>query len=254
MSKMPMPKFLLTMNHLLASAPNEILAIYFTLLVKSSDGRENVLVLTDVFSKFTVAIPTRNQTATTTGKAIMYGLFMKYGVPEKLHSDQGRNLESDLISELCKIYQIRKTRITPYHPQGHGQCECFNRTMHDLLRSLIPKQKTHWPDHLPEVVFMYSSTIHSSTGFTPFYLMLRRYLKLPIDLIIDLDNKQKKSDEEISKHEYISSHLQKMRLAYEKAGERLRAEAEKRSCGRNDTPGRQVLESTTVLLRNRVVG
>ena len=179
---------------------------------------------------------------------------MKYGVPEKLHSDQGRNLESDLISELCKIYQIRKTRITPYHPQGHGQCECFNRTMHDLLRSLIPKQKRHWPDHLPEVVFMYSSTIHSSTGFTPFYLRLQRYPKLPIDLIIDLDNKQKKSDEEISKHEYISSHLQKMRLAYEKAGERLRAEAEKRSYGRNDTHGHQVLESTTVLLRNRVVG
>lgn len=101
---------------------------------------------------------------------------------------------------------------------------------------------------------MNNYTIHSSTGFIPFYLMLGRHSKLPIDLIIDLDNKQKKSDEEISKHEYISSHLQKMRLAYEKAGERLRTEAEKRSCGRNDTPGHQVLESTTVLLRNRVVG
>jgi hypothetical protein len=62
---------------LLASAPNEILATYFTLLEKSSDGRENVLVLTDVFSKCTVAIPTRNHTTTTTGKAIMYGWFMK---------------------------------------------------------------------------------------------------------------------------------------------------------------------------------
>ena len=226
MSKMPMPKVRLAMNHLLASAPNEILAIDFTLLEKSSDGRENVLVLTDVFSKFTVAIPTRNQTTTTTAKAIVYGWFMKYGVPEKLHSDQGRNFESDLISELCKIYQIRKTRTTPYHPQGNGQCERFNRTMHDLLRSLTPKQKRHWPDHLPEVVFMYNSTIHSSTGFTPFYLMLGRHPKLPIDLIMDLDSKQNKSDEEISRHEYISSHLQKMRLAYEKAGERLRAEAE----------------------------
>jgi transposase InsO family protein len=150
---MPMPKFRLAMNHLLASAPNEILATYFTLLEKSSDGRENVLVLTDVFSKCTVAIPTRNHTTTTTGKAIMYGWFMKYGVPEKLHSDQGRNLESDLISELCKMYRIGKTRTTPYHPQGHGQCQRFNRPMHDLLRFLTPKQKRHWPDDLPEVVF-----------------------------------------------------------------------------------------------------
>ena len=223
MSKMPMPKFRLAMNHLLASAPNEILAIYFTLLEKSSDGRENVLVVTDVFSKCTVAIPTRNQTTTTTGKAIMYGWFMK---PE-LHHITLKDMDNVNVSiDPCMIY-----------------CVFSHQNKRDI--GLIIFQK---------LCSMNNSTIHSSTGFIPFYLMLGRHSKLPIDLIIDLDNKQKKSDEEISKHEYISSHLQKMRLAYDKAGERLRAEPEKRSCGRNDTPGHQVLESTTVLLRNRVVG
>ena len=50
-----------TSSHLLASRPLEILAIDFTKLETASDGRENVLVLTDVFSKFTQATPTRNQ-------------------------------------------------------------------------------------------------------------------------------------------------------------------------------------------------
>ena len=57
------PALRTTSSHLLASRPLEILAIDFTKLETASDGRENVLVLTDVFSKFTQTIPTRNQEA-----------------------------------------------------------------------------------------------------------------------------------------------------------------------------------------------
>lgn len=46
------------MGHLLASQPNEIVAIDFTLLEPSRNGLENVLVMTDVFSKYTVAVQT----------------------------------------------------------------------------------------------------------------------------------------------------------------------------------------------------
>ena len=41
-----------------ATRPNEILAIDFTLLEPASDGRENVLILTDIFTKYLQAIPT----------------------------------------------------------------------------------------------------------------------------------------------------------------------------------------------------
>ena len=49
-----------TSCHLLASRPLEILAIVFTKMETVSDGKEDVLVLTDVFTKFSLAIPTSN--------------------------------------------------------------------------------------------------------------------------------------------------------------------------------------------------
>ncbi len=49
------------MGHLLAARPNEILALDFTLLEPSSTGLENVLVMTDIFTKYTLAVPTRDQ-------------------------------------------------------------------------------------------------------------------------------------------------------------------------------------------------
>lgn len=48
---------------LLAKRPLEILEMNFTLLAKTSDGFENILVQTDLFTKYAMAIPTKTQSA-----------------------------------------------------------------------------------------------------------------------------------------------------------------------------------------------
>uniref|UniRef100_A0A3B4XMP5 Gypsy retrotransposon integrase-like protein 1 n=1 Tax=Seriola lalandi dorsalis TaxID=1841481 RepID=A0A3B4XMP5_SERLL len=154
------PKAASFMGHLLASRPNEILAIDFTTLEPAQNGVENVLVLTDVFSKYTVAIPTRDQRASTVAKVLVSEWFYKFGVPARLHSDQGRNFESFLIQQLCSLYGVVKSRTTPYHPEGNGQCERFNRTLHNLLRTLPVSRKRDWNACLPQVAYCYNTTPH----------------------------------------------------------------------------------------------
>ncbi|XP_048250419.1 uncharacterized protein LOC125378637 [Haliotis rufescens] len=167
--------------------PLELVSMDFLDLEPCKGGKHNVLVVTDHFTRYAQAYVTNNMTAKVTAKAFFDNFIVHYGIPQRIHSDQGANFDGNLIKELCLLTGMKKSRTTPYHPMGNGMCERFNRTLCDMLGTLSPDQKSDWKSHIGPLVHAYNCTRHESTGQSPFFLMFGREPRLPLDLAFGLE-------------------------------------------------------------------
>uniref|UniRef100_A0A3B3RUB2 Gypsy retrotransposon integrase-like protein 1 n=1 Tax=Paramormyrops kingsleyae TaxID=1676925 RepID=A0A3B3RUB2_9TELE len=163
--------------------PFQLVAADITELPLSTMGNRYVLVLMDLYTKFVNLYPLKDQTAISVAKCIFELFLPQHGVPEALHSDQGRQFESDLIKHLCHLLSIRKIRTSPYHAQCDGAVERYNRTLKDELAKHLFQLGQEWDVHLPLVALAYNTTVHTSTGFTPFFLAHGREARMPLDLL-----------------------------------------------------------------------
>ena len=227
--------------------PMELVAMDYLTVEPSKGNIENILVITDHFSKFSQAIRTKNQTAKTTAQAL-FKFFLDFGFPHTLHADQGRNFESDVIKELCNLGGIDKTRTKPYHPMGNGQCERFNRTLMDMLGTLTAEQKSNWKDHIHALVHAYNATKHESTGYSPFYLMFGRHPRLPIDVAMGVEPAERQLQKGVS---YVKDLRQRLERAYDLASKHMGKRSEKRKeIYDKRVRGAKVDVGDRVLLRN----
>lgn len=147
-------------------------------------GTKKRLVITDHFTKYAVTVPTPVQNEKTVSKALWNNFFVHYGMPERLHSDQGCNFESAIIKNLCDLLGIRKSKTTPYYPRGNP-VERFNQTLLAMLGTLEEVDKVKWRDYVRPVVHAYNCTNNDTTGFSPYQLMNGKQLNLPIDVALD---------------------------------------------------------------------
>ena len=96
-----------------------------------------ILVVADYFTKWTEAFPMPNMEAATVARLLVEEVVTRFGVPQVIHSDQGRQFESNLFKELCSLLGIPKARTTPYHPQSDGMVERFNQTLDNMLSAHV---------------------------------------------------------------------------------------------------------------------
>ena len=126
----------------------------------STKGHKYILVITDLFSKWVEAFPLAVTDSETLASVLMDEVVCRYGVPRSLHSDQGANLNSQVICALCKWLGINKTRTTAYHPQGNGQVERFNRALEAILSKVVAENQRDWDCHIPKALFAYRTAFH----------------------------------------------------------------------------------------------
>jgi len=183
-SRGPPPRARGEMVKITAAAPMDLVAVdVLSGLPQSNDGSTCMIVAVDYMTKWAEAYALPNEEASTCTTALYNGLFSRFGMPNQLHSDQGRNFESKLFGELTKLAGIRRTRTTPFHPRSDGQTERMNRTILGMLRATAYDIPGDWPGKLPAIMAAYRMTPHSTTGVTPNYAMLGREVRLPCSLI-----------------------------------------------------------------------
>ena len=101
---------------------------------------------------------TQTQTAQTTAKTLWDKFIVHYGLPQKILSGQGRNFESQLVTDLCKLMGTQKIWTRPYHPQTNGQRERINSTLIGMLGMVPPEKKSEWKNHIGALVHAYNCT------------------------------------------------------------------------------------------------
>ena len=213
----PKPKI----GHLEAHNPLDLVCLDFTKIDPSKTGKENVLVITNVFTKFSLAVCTPNQTAKTVAKILIEKWFHIYGVPSRIHSDQGRCFDSNIIKALCKMYGVEQSFTSPYNPRGNVFCECFNRMLFGLLKTLKSEEKADWPSHLPALVFAYNATPHTSTGYQPYQLMFGHHTLAPCDNWLGL--RAYDDDKSITRIDWVDQQLEQLLHANKHAQKNIKA-------------------------------
>lgn len=206
-----------------ATYPLELVCMDYLSIEPDNRDTRNVLVLTDHFTKFAIAVPTRDQKAKTIAKALWEHLIVPYGFPSRLLSDQGRDFESRTIKELSALIGADKIRTTPYHPRGNP-VERFNRTLLDMLGTLEEKDKYHWRDFVKPLTHAYNCTRNDTTGYSPYELMFGRQPRLPIDLVLGT-HPGKSSHKSYS--EYVKNLRQNLQESYTLASEHSKKMGEK---------------------------
>ena len=149
----------------------------------SDKGNRYILCVGDTFTKWITSIPIPNQETKTIADALIEHVFSIFGLPKEILTDQGRNFESRLFAELCKLFEIKHSHTTPYKPSSNGFIENWNRSLGRMLKCFTGKNQKDWDTHIPYIMLAYRSSVHSTVGFTPNEMMLGWNVRLPADLI-----------------------------------------------------------------------
>ena len=151
---------------------------YYGPLRTTSRGNNYVLTCLDLLSKYLIAIPLKESTASETARALVEHVISKYGAPENLLTDQGSCFQSKVMEGLARIFKIKRYRSSSWHPQTSGSIERQHWTLTQFLKQFCD-EKTEWDQALPLACLAFNSSRHESTGYPPLQLLLGYKQRIP---------------------------------------------------------------------------
>lgn len=164
----------------------EVVAVdLFGPLPETAEKNKWILIVEDTCSRWVELFALQNATSSDCAKTLITEVFLRYGVPRRVVSDNGVQFISEVMQQVCHSFGITQSLSPVYHPQANP-VERKNRDLKPQLAILVGKDHDTWDIHLPAIRFAMNSAVTSSTGYSPAYLTFGREIRAPADVIADM--------------------------------------------------------------------
>ena len=136
-------------------------------------GFTAILVIVDKLTKFAIIIPTHS-TLSQEGFAKLFveKVVDVYGLPEVIISDRDKRWATIFWKSVVANYGSVMALSSAHHPQTDGQTEILNATIEQMLRAYVSSDKETWANWLSVLAYSYNSSVHSSTKYSPNFLLM----------------------------------------------------------------------------------
>lgn len=104
-------------------------------------------------------------------------------MPSKIITDNGSNLNNNMVEAICKDFKIAHHNSSPYRPKMNEAVEATNKNIKKIIHKMVVIYKD-WHEMLPFALHGYRTSVRTSTGATPFSLVYGMEVVLPVEVEI----------------------------------------------------------------------
>lgn len=173
-------------NMIITSTPSKPFAVISIDTVgplpKTVNNNKFAITIQCDLTKYVVIIPIQNKEADTIARVLVEDFILTYGKFLELKSDQGTEYNNEVLKQISKILKIKQTFATAYHPETIGSLERNHRSLNEYLRIFTNEHHDDWDSWIKFYQFVYNTTPHTETNYTPYELVFGRTANLPQEI------------------------------------------------------------------------